>query len=868
MKEFPRWASAYMRLFCDSDIQEELEGDILSNYNWRIDMGKSIAARLHFVRDVLATTRFLVNKNFSAIIFQQFITALIIYWRSIVKNKAAFTLNLSGLYIGILCFLSILSFYEFEHSYDNFYSNANEIYRIEKIEYGDTEKRRATTPYLLQNFANEQVTGISTITGAVNMRYDRITVQYPEGTPHGGVTAMLVKPNFFELFNFEFVEGNAFEALKGNEHVVITEKMREHVFKEEVALGKEIKVNEEFYTITGVIHLPENSHFDFDFLLNTDRLFDQERWDRQRLASDWGYADFIFHYAVIEKGKEEDVLQFLNSTYTKNKNEARPNVDFQLHPISSIHLDESTDWELADNGNGYMVKLVMLLAVIVLVIVAVNYAFINIARTSNRIKELGVRNILGSSNGSLLLIVFIENSISISLATLLSILTIIWLPSPLPVSLPINIVPAVLISTKSLLIIVELVFSLSLISTMAPMFIIRSIKPMVALKGRITTKYNNLTLLKSLAIVQTMISVGLIISMLFFHQQLEFLFAKDPGFEVENVGYMERYQRGEDLPSYDAFKAELLQIPGIKNVTASAQIPLRWPAGNNYELVLKGQEGGVQCSRAWIDYDYFKTLDLTIIEGRAYSKEVLSDTTAIVIGASAAKQLGLESPIGEVVNIFFRGGDVVEERTIIGVVEDFNYRSFHSEILPHYYMLAPNGPVISINFDDINDLQVHQKIKDLWPKYSPAEAFNFTYMENHFRKQYEADLAQRNAVYILALVVLILACLGIFGISSFIAQKEIKSISIRKVLGARMLALYLMQAKQYFLITSVSFLLCITPVYFAVQTWLDGYAYRIDVMPTNFILGFAAVMLIIIAVVTINLLKVASLNPVNTLKDE
>lgn len=857
-----------MSLFCDHEIREELEGDILSNYHWRIQNNRKLLAQLHFLRDVLFSIRFMFSRRFSAASLQLIRSTFTIYWRNIRKNKAAFLLNIFGLFIGMFCFLAIYSFYAFEHSYDQQFSEADQIFRIEKVVYDQEEKRVTGTSYLLPEFVTDQIPDVTNITGVINMRYDRATLQYPQGNPWNRLTLMLAKPNFFEVFDFDFLEGNPDKALTDTNKIVITESTRQKLFKDDDAYGKVLYVNEKPYEVSGVIHFPDNSHFAFDFLINYEVTFVSDFWDKEKLATDWHYADFIFHYAHIRPGKEQEVVEQLNRLYAEHKHADKPDADFRLHTVSSIHLDESTDWELSENGNAYFVRMVMILAFIVLVLVAVNYSFINIAQTSNRIKELGLRNILGSSHTNLVSMVFIESIISILLAGILAYASILQLPSRLPLELPVEIHPEILLKPDTFWIVLGLILVISLLATMFPLLLIRTLNPMLALKGRIATRFGNYSLLKSLATIQVMISLGLIISMIFFHQQLSFLLDKDPGFAVTKIGYMERYDRGANRPSLEAFKEELLQIPGINNVTSSAQIPLRWPAGTNYELVLKGEEEGVLCSRAWIDYDYFKTLGIRLKEGRTYSKEIASDTAAIIIGESAARQLGLDEPLGKKVNIFFRGGAVVEEKTIIGVVEDFNYRTFHTQIMPHYYMLAPNAPVVTINFADIQNQDVHAKIKELWPKYSPGEAFNFTYMEEHFVKQYASDIAQRNAIFILSGVVLFLACLGIFGISSFIARKATKGVSIRKVLGAKVSDLYLQEARQYVLISSVSFLLCLVPVYLIISNWLESYAYRIAMSPSYFAIGFILVVLIIIAVVTGNILKIATLNPVNTLKDE
>lgn len=867
MNHFPIWASFYLSLFCDPDIREELEGDILSNYNWRREVSGRTIASLYFLLDVISATRFLFSQRHGTIFIQLFLATMTAYFRNIKKNRFSFTLNIAGLSVGFFVFLSIYSFYQFEHSYDTGFSSAENIFRIEKIEAEPSEKRVTGTSYMLSQIALQQISGISEITGCINMRYDRASFQYPKGNPWHGLTLMLVKDNFFHLFDWDFIEGNSASAMIDPSHMVITETTRQKVFGDRSALHKTIYLNDKPYEISGVVALPKNTHFEFDFVLGEHHTFSSERWDKKRLSNDWHYADFIFHYAKIKPDQEEQVTASLNALYDRHRHVDQPPATFKLHPVSDIHLDPSTDWELSDNGDQYFVDMVMVLAFVVLILVTINYSFINIAQTTNRIRELGLRHILGSSSSGLLLLIFLENLMSVGLAAIVAFVGILITPD-FSVSLPIDVYPVVLLSLQSISVIILVVFLIASLAAIYPFYMVRFLRPMAALKGKIASQFGNFSMLKNLATIQVMICLGLIISMLFFYRQLDFLLEKDPGFEVANLGYLERYDRGPNRPGFDAFKTELLKIPGIKDVTSSAQIPLRWPAGNNYELVLKGQDQGVMCSRAWIDYDYFKTLDLEIIEGRSYSRDIPSDTAGIVIGASAADQLGLKQPLGKSVNIFFRGGEIVEERRIIGVVEDFNYRSFHSGIMPHYYVLAPNGPVISINFEDINAAESLEAIQALWPKYAPSEAYNFTYMADHFRRQYKSDIAQRNAVLILAGVVLFLASMGIFGISSFAAKKSIKSISIRKVLGASVSNLYLQEVRQYLMITMASFVLCVAPVYLIISHWLNGYAYRIQMQPMYFLAGFLMVSVIIIGVVTGNILKVAIVNPVKTLKDE
>jgi len=868
MKRFPRLASAYISLFCDSDTRQELEGDILSNYYWRCENGKKTAAMLHFLRDVLLSARFLFSREQSPSLLQIMLSGLKVYVRNARRNKRIFLFNLLSLYIGILCFLAIYSFYQFEGSYDSVFTDSEKVYRIEKIEL-DRDRRANGTSYLFDQYAQEQISGIEDITGVINSRFDRINFQYPEGTPWHALHHMVVRDNFFEVFDFQFIEGQSASAFDQSQSLVITQKIKERLFDGRDALGEIVLLNERPYQVAGVIVLPENTHFEFDYILGFGAVFNNPRWDKSRLATDWHYADFIFNYAKITPGMEDAVIENLNQLYAAHKSDQEPEANFRLQAVTDIHLAPSTDWELSDNGNGSFVNMIMIIGLIIIVLVAVNYSFINIAQVGQRLKEFGLRSVLGSSKGNLISVIILENTLSIFIASVLAYATLFKLDGGLPFDFPIEVHSQAIFNMKGLLLLLGLVLCIGFLASLSPIMLVRRFQPIPAMQGRFSSKFGNKGRLRSLMAVQVIISLSLITTMVFFHDQLNYILGKDPGFEVKNIGYMERFDRGENRPSYESFKEALLNIPGVKSVTNAAQLPLKWPAGNNYRLVLKGKEDGIMTSRAWVGYDYFKTLEVELKAGREYSKEFPSDSTALIVSESAVRELGIEDdPLGKVVKIFFRGGDIVQEKRIIGVVSDFNYRTLHSPLRPHYYFLAPDGPNVTVNFEDIDNTATIERIESIWSEFSPVEAFNFTYMNNHFKRQYQSDLAQRNAIYVLAAIILLLASMGIFGISSYIAQKATKALSIRKVLGAQVLQLYLFQAKQYFIVCFVSFILSLAPVYFLVSNWLEAYAYRIDIAPVNFVIGFLIVLSIVVLVITGNILKIATLNPVNTLKDE
>lgn len=870
LEKLPKWASSYISFFAsDEGLREELEGDILDNYNWRIKKEKPVQAKFQLIRDVLLTFRFYTT-NLPKISESMLITNFLkVYFRQI-SSDGSFSLRQLGLAVGLLSFLSIFSYYQFEHSFDSYNVDHKNIYRIERVvQQNGNDHRMNGNSYLLPKYVDLNVPEINDIAGLVNTRYEKLNFQCPVGTPRFGLTYFAVDEHFFEIFNIKFIEGNSSTALKDPGSIIITRTTRDILFNNESALGKSVLVNNASHLVQGVIEdVPANTHFDFDYLITIDKLFENPFWDKERLSTDWSYAPFIFYYIRLQDGASPvEVAEKLDAIYENQKTADDPHQSYILRPISEIHLEGHTDWELDENGDARTVQVVLILGCIVLLLTAINLTFVTIAKVAYRSGELGLRKLLGSTGFSLGNQMILENVFTLVIAFLLAMVGVYFLRIFLPSFFSIQVQFAELLSFEALTISVLVLLFMGIISSIYPIFIQLQTQPLDALKGK-TLGTNKFGLLHSLVLMQVFFSVGLIASTFYFRDQIHFIMEKDPGFEVDNVGYMERFVGREVEPSYEAMKNELLTVPGVRSVTNSVQLPLRWPAGHNYELVKKGEEKGVMTSRARIGYDFFKTFEVEMAEGREFSKSFPSDTAAIIISASAAKGLGLTNPIGEVLKIFLRGGEVVEEKTVIGVVNDFNYRTLHSQLLPHYYLMGPNNPVISINFEDINNSKTLADVERVWKKFTPTEAFNLTYLRNHFLEQYKADIALGNSIEVLSIVMIILASMGIFGVSAFTSQRRVKAISIRKILGASPSGLFLLQMRFYLYLILIGFAASILPVYWWISQWLDGYAYRIQMSSINFALALISITLIVTIVAGYHTIKVALLNPINTLKNE
>lgn len=797
-----------------------------------------------------------------------FKNVLKIFLRKTSKQTGFFSFQLIGLITGISVFLIVFSFYQFETSFDSQYTGSERIYRVERIDKHEDRVRHTTTnSKLLPELAVSEIPEVEKAVGLINARHYRNNVQYPINKPWSGLRRHRVSKNFFDIFDFEVLEGNIETALDDPSSTVITRSMADKLFGDEPAIGKTIFLDRQPVQVSGVIaDVPENAHIQFDFLTSMDRLYNAPRWDPDRLATEWNYASFVLSYLKLAKDADpEEVAEKIHSIYSRFRTEGDPDRSFVLRPINDIHLYSHTDWELMDNGNPMFVRLVFFAGLITLLLTFINFVKMSLANATLRIRETGIHKVLGGSNRSLSLSIFCEHGIILLLAIVLSFALVYTLGGREVSGLSLTLDQRFLTTPVTLMVLVGLLILGAVIPSIVPIRMLTRLSTTKALKGTVTSSGHNFGILRFLMSVQVLFSLVLITLTFFFKDQINYIMTRETGFEKERILFMERYIQDGQTPPVENLKEELLTMPGINSVTTSSQIPLRWAAGQNYELIPVGQDDGVMMSRGWTGYDYFKTLGTEIVRGRAFSRDIPSDSTRIIVNESAVKSLGLENPVGEKFLINF-GGQLVE-RTIVGVVRDFNFRSMHSPLLPAYFMCAPRGPVVTVNFSPNSDIEsLLAGIESAYIKYSPEESFNYTFMEDHFAAQHDEDINLKNAIAFLSVVIIFLSSLGIFGMSAFIGQRKQQEVAIRKVLGSTGSGLFWLLSRNYVITVLTALVIAIYPVYFLVNLWFDNFAYTAPVNYLNFGFGLIIVLGIVILVSGINTLKVAVKNPVDTLK--
>lgn len=798
-----------------------------------------------------------------------FKSVLKIFLRKTSKQLGFFSFQLIGLITGISVFLIVFSFYQFETSFDTQISDYQRIYRIEKIEIqGNNYTHTTRSSRLITELVKTEIPEVEKAIGLINGSYDVSVVHYPEEKAWSWLTGHWVSRDFFDVFDFTVLEGDKEALFADPASVVITQSMASKIYGNESPVGKTIFIWQRPRQISGVIQdLPENSHMQFDFLTCIDHFFSSPRWDPERLASTWNYGNFILNYIKLSPGADPDLVEEkINSIYSRYRVESDPGRSFLLIPVNDIHLHSEARWQIKDSGSPMFVQLVFYAGLVIALLTLINFVKISLANVTQRIKETGVRKVLGGSNHSVAASIICENVLILLLAILASFGLVYALGSTTTNWLPLNIYLDFLTSTLTLSVLFTFLIAGAIIPSLIPIKILSGISITSALKGSVRSVGHNFGLLRALMSFQVLFSLILITLTLFFRDQINYILTRDTGFEKEQVMFVELHAENARFEPLEAFKQYLRTVPGINSVTNSLQVPLKWAGGSNYSLKTENGENEALVSRSGVNHEFFKTLEVEIVAGREFSQE-FSDSTTCLLNESAVKSLGLDDPIGKRV-VFSREGRPDEVRTVVGVVKDFNFRSMHSPLLPAQFLWQPRGPIVSINFSPANVQSIITSIENNWNRFNLEGDFNYTFMDDYFASQHDEDIQLKSTISCLSVVIIFLASLGIFGMSAFIGQRKQKEVAIRKVLGSTGFRVFLLLTKNYVLIVSVSLVIAIYPVYFMVKLWLSNFAYTTLINYFNFAFSLAIVLGIVLLVSGINTLKVVVKNPVETLNHE
>jgi putative ABC transport system permease protein len=804
---------------------------------------------------------------------------LVVAWRNLVKNKVYSFINITGLAIGLASFLLIALYMMDELSYDRYNDKADRIYRINSdIRFGGGDLHLPVTSDMMGQLLKkdypmiEQYTRIYASSGSKLIKKNNDFI-LEDHVAH-------VDSTFFDVFSLPALSGDTRTALNEPNTVVVTESAAKKYFGKTDVIGKIVETKDEKnpnYKITAVIKdIPTNSHFHFDFMFSM-----------KNVNYHWGdLTSHNFHtYLLLKKGAgykqlEKNFDQYIDKYVLpsiseiikiKSMDEFRKSgnrLEYTLIPLTKIHLYSDRSFELSPSGNIQYIYIFSAVALFILLIACINFMNLTTARSASRAKEVGIRKVLGTEKRFLIFQFLTESTLMAVLSFLLAVL-IAYLVLPM-----FNNIADKTMSMRSLIspvilpLIIVLPLAVGLLAGSYPAFFLSAFRPIEVLKGKLKLGSNSGGLRSVLVVFQFSTSIILIVGTLVIYKQLNYIQSKDLGYNKEQVLTIQNtFTLGDRAKT---FKNSVLQMTGVKSGTLSSYLPVSNSSRSDntfFKSPTLDQKDGLDMQNWKVDYDYFKTLGMHIIKGRAFSMDFGGDSSAVVINETTAGLLGYADPIGKKI---YRIGDDNKPvaYSIIGVVKNFNFESLKQRIGPLSFFIGGRNGMASfkVNAADITGLV--KKIENLWKEMNPGMPFEYTFLDDSFNEMYKSEQRVGKIALIFSTLAILIACLGLFGLATFISEQRTKEIGIRKVLGASVQGIVRLLSKDFMKLVGISFVIAAPLSWWIMNNWLKDFAYRIPL--EWWIIGVAGLIALLIALTTVSFqaIKAAIANPVTSLRSE
>ncbi len=801
--------------------------------------------------------------------------------RNLVRFKAYSAINITGLAIGMACCILILLYVFDELSYDRFHENSDRIYRIYvNGALGDNTFTAAVSPppmrnVLLQDYPEVEAATRFNSFGFPVLRYgDKVFSEEK---------FYWVDSTFFDVFTVEFVKGNPKTALNRPETVILTEKMAKKYFGNEDPVGKLLNAdNRRDYKVTGVVkEFPENSHLHFDFLasMSSYAFVDQQGWLNNNfytyLLLRKGASEKEFEAklpGMVEKYVKPVIENFLNTSWDDLK-KSGATYEFILQRVTDIHLNSNLVAEIEPNSDITYIYIFSLIAGGILLIACINFTNLATARSANRLKEIGVRKTLGSSRNQLIKQFLTESIMMTTIAVFLSLIVIeIALPffgKLVDKDLSVNYFSNI----YAIPLLVLFIIFVGILAGAYPALYLSSFNPAKVLKKETGQSGRNPWLRNALVVLQFAVSITLFIGTIIVYNQLEYISNKKLGFNKDQVVVVKKTDdigiRRDRI--MERFVNDLKSLPGVIDASNSNTIFGSGNFGNTPYKVYGANENHLM-TIMFADENYASVYGIEMLKGRYYSKEFGTDTSSLVINESAAKEFGIEDdPIGKQIVQAHGSDQVPYVFTVIGVMKDFHYQSLHEKIQPmliHLYFPNGFGRNVSVKVSAAGIKNNLEEIENVWHKYAGNQAFEYVFFDEEFAKAYEAERRTSVIVTVFSVLAILIACLGLLGLAAFTTEQRTKEVGIRKILGASVPGIVVLLLKDFAKWVLISNIIAWPIAYFALNKWLEDFAYRIDISLWVFILASISAMLIAIFTVSYQSIKAATANPVKSLRYE
>jgi len=792
--------------------------------------------------------------------------------RNLLKFKAFSVLNILGLAVGMTCTILLVLFIQHELSYDDYHENADRIYRVAaSYKLGGRSYEIATTPAplaktLLEEFPEVEKTVRFRRRGGNVIEYKNNVFKESE--------TIYADNSVFDIFSINLLEGNKETVLIKPNTVAISQKAASKYFGKEDPIGKIIRVGDQKnFEVTGIFeNIPINTHFTFDFILSIETI------DESRELS-WLGNNFNTYIVLNENSNVNNVeskflpllkkylgpeIQAAMGLNWEELIEKGGNAAFYLQAVKDIHLHSKLDSELGTNSDIKYVYIFSLIAIFILVIAAINYINISTARATSRSKEVGIRKVLGSSRKELIS-QFLAESFITTLVSLLVSVGMLEIAMPFFNQLTGQTISLQYIQNPILLILaVAIVLFIGFLAGSYPAFVLSEFSPAGILREK---KYSSKRFFRSgLVVFQFTTSIIMIIATLVVIDQLNYIQNKKLGFDKEHVLILtDAYLLGDQLK---VFKNDFLKNEKVMSATVSGFLPVD-SDHNDTATFPEGKPDELVAINNWsVDYDYVKTMKFELIEGRDFSEEFGTDDESIIVNESTVKLYGLVDPIGKRLSRFINQQGDFKTYNIIGVIKDFHFETFRTNIEPVMMYIGNNKGLISFRTTGENLPQLIDQLGILWKKFVPNQPFAYSFLDERFNLMYSAEQKTKDIFSVFASLTIFIGCLGLFSLAAFTAEQKTKEIGIRKVMGSSIFGIVYLLSGEFLKLVLISFIIAAPISYYFMEKWLTDFAYRTNISAYIFISAGFFVLLITILTVSYQAIKAALANPVDSLRNE
>ena len=781
-------------------------------------------------------------------------------WRNILKNKFYAFINITGLTVGLSVGLLILLWVSDELSFDAFHKRAPQLYQVNaRIGTGSTRQIWGGVQAPIATFALREVPGV---TSAVRMVpfYNYSVFRFQDKVLKPGDNGMsMVDPSFFKVLDFKLLKGDNNKPFPTDQSIIITQTTARRFFGDSDPMGKVLKAdNKENYMVSGLMaDFPENSTFKADILFSinvqANSYSKTDYW--KSMDSDWGNYYATTYLQLQPNVSIKTVQDKLTAIHIRNQpGEDASKVKYLLQPLTQLHLYRPDGTE----SGMQTVRVFLIVAVLILLIACINYVNLSTARAMLRAKEVSVRKIIGAERRQLFAQFIIETGLFFCIALLLSFM-VVKLLMPFYNDLSGKQMQFDLLDAGVWKVIGLTAIGTLVASSIYPALLLSSFKPINALKGKISLGVGNVMFRKGLVVTQFIFSVGLIISTLIINGQLKYIREKELGFDKS---YVFSFGMRDMQKNYEAVRAELLSQPGVHGIASSygnlmsmdnTTSDTNWDGKNPKESFL--------IHPMYIDKYYTNFFKLKMAAGTGFTG-LASDTAHYVLNETAVREAGIKDPVGKNFSLHNKKG------IIIGVVKDFHLASLRKKIEPAIFVYVPKGGEIFIRTTGKDATSAVAAATRAFKKYNADFPFEYSFMDTTYDAMYKSDQRSGTLFSAFAGIAIFISCLGLLGLATYTAQVKVKEIGIRKVLGASVINITTMLSKDFLVLVVVSLLIASPLAWFAMNKWLQDYAYKVSIQWWVFVLAGVTAILIAFVTISSQAVKAALANPVKSLRSE